>query len=450
MNALTQYIDLYRAQQSVVNAHAPEALNRRRAAALAALEGMERLPRKGDEGFAAVSLEDMFAPDYGINIARVPFAANERAEFSCDVPIISTASALVVNDEFVPTASLAKALPEGVEVMSLARAAETYPELFAEPVEPRDNPIVALNTLFVQDGVFIRVKRGVRAERPVQLLSIFNAAAPLMAARRIKIIVEDGAQASVLSCDHPRVNDFDYLSCRVVEVTLGTDARLDFYDLEEASPRTARASVLTASMDTGSMLNATGIYLNGGTTRNEYYAPLRRPGAQVRLGGMVIAGSGQRVDNATFITHDSPRCISRQLFKYALFDDAEGAFEGLVTVCPGADNTDARQTNRNLLASPQARMHAEPQLIINCDEVKASHGATTGQIDEKALFYMRSRGIPEAEARMMLINAFMTDVLDHIELPALRERLRLLTDRRLRGCESTCRDCGIKTERGEA
>jgi Fe-S cluster assembly protein SufD len=115
----------------------------------------------------------------------------------------------------------------------------------------------------------------------------------------------------------------------------------------------------------------------------------------------------------------------------------------MVTVAPNATFTDAKQSNRNLLASPDARMHARPQLIINCDEVKASHGSATGQLDQNALFYMRSRGIPEAEARMMLVNAFMIDVLDAISLEPLRERLRHLVDRRLRGCESLCHGCEI-------
>ena len=235
----------------------------------------------------------------------------------------------------------------------------------------------------------------------------------------------------------------DYLSCRVIEASLGRGATLNVYELEEATANSHRASVFVAEQGRDSKLNVTTIALNGGKRRNEFHTRHLDENCTTSLNGMVIAADEQVVDNATFVMHDKPRCNSDQLFKYALFDNAQGAFEGLVTVTANACFTDAHQSNRNLLVSPTAQMHTMPQLIINCDEVKASHGATTGQLDEKALFYMRSRGIPEEEARMMLINAFMADVLEHIEIESLRERLRHLVDRRLRGCSAVCSNLSL-------
>lgn len=443
-NSLLQYLELFDAQRAIIDSHAPAALNARRDAAAAALRRAGGLPEKGDEGFEKISLNDMFAPDYGINVARVGFSASAAAEWGCDVPNVGAYAAMIVNDAFTPVGDLAARLPEGVEMMSLAEAAQLYPDLFVEQIADIDNPVVALNTMFVQDGVFIRVRRGTRLERPLQILSLFNTSMPLMAARRVLIHVEDGASATVLMCDHPRVHTVDYLNCRVVEAILGRDAALDLYDLEESTPRTRRASVFAANQAEGSRLNVCSIYLNGGMTRNEYYPRHLGERCDTHLGGLVIGGGSQIIDNATYVRHSHPRCASSQLFKYALFDSAQGAFEGLVTVEPGAEYSDARQTNRNLLASSDARMHTMPQLIINCDEVKASHGAATGQLDEEALFYMRSRGIPVEEARMMLINAFMTDVLDAISLEPLRDRLRHLVDKRLRGCNAGCSTCSIK------
>jgi len=447
MNALTQYLELFESQRAVIDAHAPAALNSRRQAAFDTLRRIGRLPERGDEGYSKIPLNDMFAPDYGLNIARVPFTADADAAYSCDIPAVGALSAVVVNDAFVPTRTLEKSLPEGVEVMSLARAAELYPNLVANRVAPDDNAVAALNDLFVQDGVFIRIGRGVQLDRPIQILSLFNTSHPLMAARRTRIVVEDGARASVLVCDHPRVHDVDYLSCRVVEATVGAGASLDFYDMEESTPRTRRASVFAADQAEGSSLNVCSIFLNGGMTRNEFYPRHHGQHCSTRLGGMVIGGGAQIIDNASFIDHIYPRCKSEQLFKYALFDSAQGSFEGMVRVDERAQFTEAHQTNRNLLASPDARMHAMPQLVIYCDEVKASHGSATGQLDANALFYMRSRGIPESEARMMLINAFMTDVLEAISLEPLRERLRHLVDKRLRGCGSHCDNCSIESLR---
>lgn len=442
MNALTQYLTLYRECRATIDGHAPEALNRRREAAYHRLESLGRLPERGDEGFEKVSLNDMFAPDFGINIARVPFGDDGRGGVhGCDIPNVGTYAVTVINDAF--RASGLK-LPEGLDVKSLAEALRDDPSLAEATALDRDNPVVALNDLFVQDGVYIRVAPGVQVDRPVQILSLFNASQPLMAARRIVVHLGRGASLQVIACDHPRSARVDYLSCRTVDLVLDADSQLDFYDLEEAAPRCSRASVMASAQEAGSRLNVMSVTLDGGVTRNEYYAAHRGDGCATSLGGLVIAGGAQVVDNATFVTHDREHGSSDQLFKYVLFDSAQGAFEGLVTVAPHARFTDARQSNRNLLVSPAARMHAMPQLIINCDDVKASHGSATGQLDGDALFYMRSRGIPLAEARMMLISAFMAEGLDRIHHEPLRQTLRMLLDRRLRGCSADCESCGVE------
>ena len=147
------------------------------------------------------------------------------------------------------------------------------------------------------------------------------------------------------------------------------------------------------------------------------------------------------IDNDTSVFHRAPRCKSNQLFKYVLDEESDGAFEGSITVTPSAPYTEAYQSNRNILASGSARMHCKPQLIINNDEVKCSHGATTGQIDEDALFYMRSRGISEEEGRRMLMQAFMIDVIDTVRIPGLQDRLRHLVDRRFSGSLGNCETC---------
>ncbi len=446
MNALDQYTDLYSQYGEALRAHSPEALNRRRGEALDTLRRLGRLPRRGDEGYQLTDVESILAPDMGVNIMRVAPAADTRGEVACALPGLGSLNALLVNDTFMPGRGLEDALPEGVEVMSLARAAELYPDDVMPGVAPADDAVAALNTLLVQDGVYVRVAAGVQLDTPIQIIGLMSASAPVLAVRRVRISLGEGARAAVLMCDHPRRQAVHTASCRVVECTLGRGASLDCYDLEESGPDTGRVSVFAARQDADSRLGLTSAYLSGGITRNDVYISHTGRGCHTELGGLVIAGAGQQVDNSTRIVHSQPHCSSSQLYKYALFDDARAAFGGIVTVDHGAVHTDARQTNRNLLASPEARMYARPQLIINCDEVKASHGATTGRLDDDALFYMRSRGIPEAEARMMLTNAFLTDVLDSIGIEALRERLRHLVDRRLRGCGTSCDKCNLPHE----
>ena len=437
MNSLEQYIKLYEEHKSLIDRHAPAVLNRRRPKALEILKNIGKLPAKGDEGYPVVSFEKMFEPDFGVNITRVDFGL-PVLNAGCDHPLSGRPAAIIVNDSFKPGGAT---LPEGVEVCSLAEAVEKYPAYFEEEIAPSENPLVALNNLLVQDGVFIRVFSDTKVSRPIQILGVYNASQPMMGVRRIRIVVEDGASASVLVCDHPVADAASHISCRVVEATVGHNATFDFYDLEEAGRHTLRASVFASRQQSDSNVNICNLFLNGGITRNEYYPVHCGENCFTRLGGVVIGGGEQVVDNFVNLTHQFPRCSSEQLFKYALFDKSKGSFEGMVKVAEGAEFTDAHQTNRNLLASPDARMYAMPQLEIYCDEVKASHGSATGQLDENALFYMRSRGIPETEARMMLVNAFMSDVLDSISDDSLRERLRHLVDLRLRGNETVCTGC---------
>lgn len=432
MNSLDQYIELFEANRSVVESNSAAVLNSAREGALETLRRLGRLPEKGDEGYPCISLAEMFAPDYGINIGRLNFGL-PHIPVGCDSPLNGRASAVILNDSVAEIGSVA----EGVEIVPFSSMAATS---FSQ-IAPAHNPVVALNSLLAQEGLMISIGRNARVSTPVQILSTFNSSQPMMAVRRIRIVVEAGARGSVLLCEHPLDGAADNLSCRVVEIELGQDASLDLYDLEEASTASRRASVTASVQQRGSSLNICSLSLSGGTTRNEFYHVFEGEGCSVRIGGMVIAGGNQIVDNSVWLKHSHPRCSSDQLFKYALFDNARGSFEGLVEVAHGAVDTIAHQTNRNLIAGAEARMYAMPQLEIYCDEVKASHGSATGQLDEQALFYMRQRGIPEDEARMMLVNAFMTDVLDNISNEVLRERLRHLVELRLRGGESMCNGC---------
>lgn len=442
--ALGQYTELFGQQRDAIESRSPELFNRLRPAALDDLLRAGRFPRKGDEDYARTDLEQMFAPDFGINIMRVPAPVDVAASLRCGVPNISTLTGVVVGDEFRPTAPLLRNLPAGVTLMSLAEAARTMPGLLEgrlDRLASRGDASARLNTLLMQDGVLLHVAAGTVLDKPLQLINIFNAGIPSMAFRRLLVVMEVGSKASLLVCDHSQRDDIDYLSCEVTEIFLEPSAQLDYCHIEAATARSSRAGSLFASLAADARLGVNGTTLSGGHTRNTYRVDLDAPGARADIAGMVIAGGRQHCDNDTLVLHHTPHCASNQLFKYILDDHASGAFRGLIRVDHGAAFTDAYQTNRNLLASDDATMHTEPQLEIYCDEVKCGHGATTGQLDPAALFYMRSRGIPETEARMMLMQAFMADVIDTITIPTLHDRLRLLVERRLCGGHDSCSDC---------
>ncbi len=356
-HSLTQYIDLYDANSDIIASQcgAP-VMNGRRAAARASLQDAN-LPRKGEEGYEKTSLDDMFAPDLGVNINRINIPVDIATSFKCDVPNVSTLLAVTVNDTFVPTATLLKNIPQGLTVMSLARAAKEQPALTERYDSLADNnrPEVAMNTMLAQDGVLIHVARGVKVDRPVQIVNIFNSPAPLAAFRRVLIVAEADSEVNILMCDHTQRHDCDYLSDQVVEICAGENARIDLYDIEESTPRTRRVNNVFVSQQAGSNVLVNGMTLLNGVTRNNYDINLDGEHCRNMLAGMAIASGTQHVDNASSMTHRAPHCKSDQLFKYALDDKAVGAFEGCIEVTPDAPYTEAYQSNRNILASADAR-----------------------------------------------------------------------------------------------
>ena len=443
MSSLKQYIDLYRDNREAIDSNSATVINALRPDALAALEG-KTLPTQGTEGYEKTSIDKMMAPDFGININRVNIPVDVAASFRCDVPNMSTLMSFIVNDSYIPAASLHKKLPEGVIVDSLAKAAAKYPELVARhygKTAPLSNPGVALNTLLAQDGMMIYIPQGVKMEKPLQLVNIFNAPADMMAVRRLLIVLENDAEAQLLICDHTQDTTHRYHASQIVEIALGERARLDIYDIEESSALTSRYSQLFARQEAGSNLLINGMTLVNGSTRNNYDIDILGEHCETLLAGMAIGTDTQHIDNCSNVNHRAPHCHSQQLFKYVLDDKSTGAFEVSILVTPEAPFTEAYQSNRNILASTDARMHTKPQLEIYNDEVKCSHGATTGQLDAAALFYMRTRGISEHEARTMLMQAFMVDVIDTVRMEGLRDRLRHLVEKRFYGQQALCADC---------
>lgn len=446
INPINQYLELWREHKATLNQGSPARLNTLRGEAADALQG-EELPRLGDESYVYTSPRDMFAPDYGVNISRINAQADVAAAFKCDVPGISSLLAVTVNDTFHPTDALLNRLPQGVTVCSLRNAAAQCPEILEKHLGTQaqlTNPATAINALLAQDGVLVHVAAGVKLEKPLQLVNIFAAVRPVMGVRRVLIVLEEGAEASILVCDHTQTPGVDFLSSEVTEVSLAPGASLSYYHLESSTPTTTRHSDFFATQHDGSQLRVGSFTLACGTTRNNFNIDIRGRRCETTLAGLATAAAEMRVDNNSRVNHLSPKSHSRQLFKYLVDGNARGAFEGRILVTPGADLTEAYQSNRNILASSSARMHTEPQLEIYCDDVKCSHGAATGQLDNEALFYMRTRGIPEHEARIMLMQAFMADVIELVDIPTLQQRLTHLVERQLAGETDYCGDCAVR------
>lgn len=445
MDALEQYLTLFDGHRELLDSHSAPVINALRENACGFLR-RNGLPRKGSENYPHTDLQAILAPDFGLNIARIPLDVNPMDSFRCDVPNMSTSLFFLVNDICARTRLSLNNLPEGVLAGSLREFALSHPDLvkryYGSVADPA-NVITALDTMLVQDGFFLYVPRGVKVEKPIQLVSIFQSMTPLMGVRRILVVLEDDAEATLLICDHTQNPDTDFAGIQTAELILGRNARLGYYEMEESSERTARLSTLYSLQKEGSSLTTDTVTLFNGLSHNEYYCSLREPRAELDLLGLAIEDRVRKVFTHSLISHDAPDCRSNELFKYVADDESEASFAGRILVQPGAFGTEAYQSNRNILASDNAHIYSKPQLEIYNDDVKCSHGTATGKLDENQIFYMRARGIELEDARRMLKQAFMADVIDRVRLESLRDRLHQLVERRFTGELASCKECGV-------
>ena len=445
MQSEKQYIDLYGECRDMLRKHSCEVMN---AVRDEAFENFKRLglPTKKVERYKYTDIPSLFEPDYGLNINRLEIPVDPYKAFKCDVPNLSTSLYFVVNDSFYDKALPKKELPEGVVVDSLARIAAEKPELisryYAKIAKTEEDGITALNTMLAQDGLLIYVPKGTVVDRAIQVINILRSDVDLMVNRRVLIIVEDRAEIKLLFCDHA-ADDRRFLATQVIEAYVGENAGLDLYCLEETHAKNVRVSNVFISQQANSRVNHNVITLHNGTTRNRTDLVFEGEGAECNLAGCVIADKDQHVDNNTLIDHKVGHCTSNELYKYVLDENAVGAFAGKVLVRHGAQHTTSQETNQNLCTTRTARMFTQPMLEIYADDVKCAHGSTVGQLNDAALFYMQQRGISKKEAKLLLEFAFINEVIDHMKLEPLRDRLHYLVEKRFRGELNKCEGCKL-------
>jgi Fe-S cluster assembly protein SufD len=402
------------------------------------------------ERYKYTDIQKLFAPDYGVNLSRLQIPVDPYEAFRCDVPNLSTSLYFVVNDMFYTKAQPQAHLPEGVVIDSLRRHPELVSKYYARLAKTSEDAVTALNTMLAQDGMLVYVPKNVKVERAIQVINILKATPQnaqrqvpdLMVNRRVLIILEEGAEIKMLFCDHA-ADDRNFLATQVIEAYVGENASLDLYCMEETHHKNVRLSNVYIDQQANSRVNHNVITLHNGITRNKLDLTFSGEGAECQCYGCVIADKEQHVDNNTLITHHAPHCTSNELYKYVLDDKAVGAFAGRVLVEHGAQKTTSQMTNQNLTATKEARMYTQPMLEIYADDVKCAHGSTVGQLNDAALFYMRQRGISLDEAKLLLQNAFINEVIDHMQLEPLRDRLHYLVEKRFRGELNKCTGCKL-------
>lgn len=399
-------------------------------------EGAERfrslgLPTRKNEDWKQTRLDALGEWSF-----HQPVAEHEGVSALVDAHRIPGAHCLVlVNGAYAEQLSDGGALPEGVRLEALSALIEREGASAADAIgsvaSVASRPLVALNAAHLDQGIALSVAATVLLEQPIQLLHlVVGPAEPLQLQLRHLVRLERGAAATLIETyvgpQGPR-----YLQNVVCEVLLGDNARLDRYKLELEGEGSMHLASFDVRQGRDSQLRSHVYSLAAGLSRNEQHVALVGTGAACFVGGLSLARGDQTVDQHPEVDHQSPHCRSQQLFKGILAERAHGVFNGKIFVREKAVGTDARQQNSNLLLSREAVVNTKPQLEIFADDVKCSHGATVGQLDEDALFYLRARGIGLAEARRLLMIAFAAELVDGCRVEALRERLGDLLAERL-------------------
>jgi Fe-S cluster assembly protein SufD len=388
-----------------------------------------------EAGFPTIKDEDWrFTSVHAI--AKTPFApardghATSAAHAAALAPmrIPGAACQLVfLNGRFAPELSDCGSLPEGVEAGSLAEAiaekGEAVERHLGRYVNLERDAFCALNTAFLDDGAYVYLPRRTVLEAPICLLFVsLPGDEPQMSHPRTLIVAEDQTEASVVE-DYVSLGSGTFFSNAVTELVAGEDAVIAHHLIEREDRQAFNISTLRTQQGRSANVSSHSVLLGGGLVRNNVHPVLAGEGGECLINGLFVGGGSQHMDNYMLVEHASPHCSSRQFYNGILDGHAHGVFHGRIIVHQDAQKTDAKQTNRNLLLSDDAQIDTKPQLEIYADDVKCTHGATIGQVEENALFYLRSRGLAEAAARQMLLLAFASECLDRMKCREVREYL---------------------------
>jgi Fe-S cluster assembly protein SufD len=402
----------------------------------------DALQRFAELGFPSTHLEEWKQTNVA-PLAKIPFrlaadghagvapAALARVTF----PDVFCRRLAFVNGHFSPELSHLSGLPPGVKVVSLrtafAQDEKALEEHLARYARFDNQAFVALNTAFMQDGAFVEIPRGTVFQTPIHLLYLSTGSnQPTVLHPRNLILVGPNSQISVIESYFGLGNDV-YFTNAVTEIVVADNSELDHYKLQQESQQAFHISTLQVRQASNSRFHSHSISLGGALVRNEVKPVLDAEGAECMLNGLYQIANHQHVDNHTTLDHAKPHGTSRELYKGILSGQATAVFNGRIIVRKDAQKTDAIQRNKNLLLSKNAVIDTKPQLEIYANDVRCTHGATIGQLDQEAMFYLRSRGISEQAARHLLIAAFAAEIVDEIKIEAVHDWLRAIMTARL-------------------
>ena len=409
-------------------------------------------PGKKNENWRFTNLDPLFRNDYVIDLETKFQNKDVNKIFTCDVYDLDTYCITLINGWFVYNNSPITQLEDGTIIGSLYKATEIYPEIvekYLGSLAKLNEPgFVPINTAFMQDGLFIYVPDNVKVEKAVQVINIVDSKNPVFLQPRNLVIAGKNSRLALIHCDHTLTHNISFTNT-VSEVILHENAYVDHYKVQNKGQNSSLITSLFFKQEKNSKLLNNAITLNGGFTRNQVDLSITDSNCTADLNGLYLVDGEQHVDNQVFVDHIAPNSLSNQLYKGVLDDKASGVFSGKVLVRRDSQETQAYQNNKNILLADEAKVNTQPFLEIYADDVKCSHGATVGQLDPNAMFYLRSRGICERTARQLLMFAFAGEIVDKISVPPLRDNISKLVEKRLKGELSICDQCILNCSSNE-
>jgi len=332
-----------------------------------------------------------------------------------------------VDGRFAPELSRIDDLPEGILLGSLNEALQTHPDLvrpyLGELADVESQPFAALNTAFLHDGALVYLLGNVSLQDPIHVVFVSGGNEGTVSYPRTLVVAGRNSHATVIE-SYFGLKDGAYFTNAVSEIVCGENAEVRHCKLQRESESAFHVAMQHARIEHNGRFATENISVGGGLVRNDVVSILDGSGIDCRVDGLYLGTRRQHIDNHTFIRHAKPHCYSLEVYKGILSGKARGVFNGKIYVDPGAQKTDSKQSNNCILLSEDARVNTNPQLEIFADDVRCTHGATVGQLDEDAVFYLRSRGIPTGLSRDMLVYAFAAEVIERINVGRVRERLQ--------------------------
>jgi Fe-S cluster assembly protein SufD len=405
------------------------------------------IPDRKNEAYKYTNLDIFFKHDYKSYFIPDDTDFLKAEEFRCDITTLDTHGIVLINGFYPTLNGKLHKLPGDVWIGSLNEAAKKFggkvEEHYGRYAISDTDGLVHLNTAMASDGVFIHVPEGTVLKKPIQVVNLVDSSEDTFNQHRNLILIEKNAEATLIICDHA-IAPQKFLTNAVTEIHVGENARFDIIRVQNEHNNACKITHTFIYQERNSYASSNNITLHGGMVRNSTYHYLGGEGAETYSSGLFLADKWQHVDNFVNVDHLSPNCTSNQLFKGVLDDMSTGAFNGRIFVARDSQGTLAYQKNNNILLTDTAKMDTKPQLEIYADDVKCSHGATIGQLDEDGLFYLQSRGIDRREAKLMLMFGFAHEVIQNIKVEALRNRMDNLVMQRLKGELSRCASCLVK------